>query len=68
MMFTQMVLISFWSFLMVNADCDNLLVNTNIGAIVGFVQKTFVNQKSYVSYKGIPYAQPRIGALTFRVN
>ncbi|XP_055316145.1 esterase B1-like [Sitodiplosis mosellana] len=46
----------------------DLQVTTNSGPIVGVLQKTFFNKVSYISYKGIPYAQPPIGPLRFKVN
>ncbi|XP_031641012.1 juvenile hormone esterase-like [Contarinia nasturtii] len=44
----------------------HLTVNTDSGPIVGVSQKTFVNEVPYISYKGVPYAQPPVGELRFK--
>lgn len=56
-----------WQFLIAFVNCDYLTVYTRSGPIKGVPQKTFVNRKYYISYKGIPFAQPPIGRLRFRV-
>ncbi|XP_031626574.1 juvenile hormone esterase-like [Contarinia nasturtii] len=62
-------LLFFWQFIaIVNiVSCEYLTVNTCSGPIVGVPQKTFVHQVPYISYKGIPYAQPPVDKLRFRV-
>ncbi|KAJ6635464.1 Esterase B1 [Pseudolycoriella hygida] len=49
------------------ASCDNLRVNTKSGPIVGVERETFPNKVPYISYKGIPYAEPPINELRFKV-
>ncbi|XP_031634171.1 esterase B1-like [Contarinia nasturtii] len=46
---------------------DNLKkVNTKSGPVEGRLEKTIFFQKSFYSYKGIPYAQPPVGELRFK--
>ncbi|XP_031630659.1 juvenile hormone esterase-like [Contarinia nasturtii] len=61
----KLIFVIIYSFI-VTVNCDNLRVNTASGPIVGVLQRTFVNQVPYISYKGIPYAQPPVGNLRFR--
>lgn len=46
---------------------NKLKITVNQGAIVGG-QDILPNGKPYYYYKGIPYAQPPIGNLRFKVN
>lgn len=43
------------------------IVNTKNGAIRGLKMKTFYNNISYISFRGIPFAKPPIGELRFKV-
>lgn len=52
---------------LVNCDKYYVTVNTKCGPVLGVPQKTYLKNRSYISYKGIPYAQPPIGRLRFRV-
>lgn len=45
---------------------NSLIVNTESGAIQGSVLKTLLDKRSFYSFKGIPYAQPPLGALRFK--
>lgn len=49
------------------ANGEFFKVNTFSGPIEGVLEKTFVNQVPYLSYKGIPYAEPPTGELRFKV-
>lgn len=40
----------------------------NSGIVLGKVQKTFLNEKPYNVFKGIPYAEPPINELRFKVK
>lgn len=41
-------------------------VETNTGLIRGRLNQTFLYQKDYFAFKGIPYAEPPIGELRFK--
>ena len=43
------------------------LVNTKFGAVKGFVEKA-VNGREFFSFKGIPFAEPPVGKLRFKVR
>lgn len=63
--------LAFLSFLMVTIGCaceGSVTMNIKQGMIAGKVEKTLLKQKSYFSYKGIPYAEPPIGDLRFQVS
>ncbi|KAJ6642527.1 Esterase SG1, partial [Pseudolycoriella hygida] len=49
------------------AGCGNLRVNTKSGPVVGVKQETFPNKVPFISYKGIPFAEPPIKELRFKV-
>ncbi|XP_031632505.1 venom carboxylesterase-6-like [Contarinia nasturtii] len=62
------VQILLWQFIaIVYCQSDGLKVKTIVGEVIGVKQKTFVNQLVYISYKGIPYAEPPVGKLRFGV-
>lgn len=44
----------------------NETVETNDGAVRGRLEETFLNQKPYLSFRGIPFAKPPIGELRFK--
>ncbi|KAJ6633199.1 Esterase B1 [Pseudolycoriella hygida] len=46
--------------------CDNLIVKTTTGQVKGIVLTTFLGNREYIAYKGIPYAEPPIGRLRFK--
>ncbi|XP_031637569.1 esterase B1-like isoform X2 [Contarinia nasturtii] len=58
--------ICLWQWIFVIVNCDYLRVNTTTGPMIGVSQTTFVNKVPYLSYKGVPYAQPPIGELRFK--
>ena len=43
------------------------IVSTNVGQVTGIVEKSFENAE-YLSYKGIPFAEPPIKDLRFKVT
>lgn len=43
-------------------------VETNYGKVRGRMHKTFLKQKPYFAFKGIPFAKPPIGADRFKVR
>lgn len=42
-------------------------VSTEYGLVRGRLEMTYLNQKPYYAFKGIPYASPPIGELRFKV-
>ncbi|CAH1119275.1 unnamed protein product [Phaedon cochleariae] len=48
------------------ADENGPIVNIEDGAILGRVDKTVDQNKTYLAFQGIPYAKPPIGDLRFR--
>lgn len=66
----KLVLIFVWQcFVIVYCDdyCDPLMVRTSDGMVKGIYQRTYLDNKTYIAFKGIPYAQPPVGELRFRV-
>lgn len=61
--------ISFLAFLFLQAaDCaENLQVELPSGTVEGFHRKS-VNGKDFISFEGIPYAQPPIRDNRFKVK
>lgn len=64
--------------LIVSTDCDHeygqqqcksgkLIVDTSTGKVKGKIQHTFFHGTKYISFIGIPYAEPPTGNLRFRV-
>lgn len=43
-------------------------VSTEYGMVRGRLETSYLNQKPYYSFKGIPYAKPPIGELRFKVS
>lgn len=48
-------------------NCYTKVVETNYGAVRGFLKKTLLNGKPYYAFRGIPYAKPPIGERRFKV-
>lgn len=48
-------------------DDQNVVVQTNRGPVRGRKRLT-VNQESYYSFQGIPYAKPPVAELRFKVR
>lgn len=46
---------------------ETVLVQTKSGPVRGLFKST-VDQLSYISFQGIPYAQPPVGELRFKVR
>lgn len=44
------------------------MVTTENGAVRGRLELSFLRKVPYYSFKGIPYAQPPVGELRFKVN
>lgn len=52
----------------VNADADMIEVDIESGRIRGKRSSTLFQEKPYYSFRGIPYAQPPIKDLRFKVS
>lgn len=44
------------------------IVRTKSGELIGTHATTLLDQRKFLSFRGIPYAQPPIGSLRFRVS
>lgn len=53
---------------LVPIENDFSVVDTLHGTLRGRKVFTVLNQKPYFTFRGIPYAQPPVGELRFRVN
>lgn len=47
---------------------DPIVVTTESGRIAGKVSTTLLENRPFLSFKGIPYGKPPIGDLRFKVN
>lgn len=66
----QMLLVINFIILIVGIGAANefKLVKTNSGFVRGKMVPALLNDKPYVAFKGIPYAEAPIGNLRFKVN
>lgn len=68
---TSIYIFSFISLIRVNCDLvDESIyrtVETKNGAVRGILKKTIFHQKSYFQFMGIPFANPPVGELRFKV-
>lgn len=48
-------------------DEINTIVETNSGPIRGQIFKTLYDQRPFYAFKGIPYAEPPVNKLRFKV-
>lgn len=62
---TALLLLSILSITVHGADN---VVKTESGEVQGITAKTLLNQRQFYSFRGIPYAQPPIGDLRFKVK
>lgn len=46
---------------------DIIIVQTSHGPVAGYVEKDSKHDFEYVAFSGIPYAEPPIGPLRFKV-
>ncbi|XP_023953590.2 juvenile hormone esterase-like [Bicyclus anynana] len=49
-----------------SGDFETVEVKTKYGAVSGKVERTFIKQHNYFSFKGIPYAETPVGKLRFK--
>lgn len=47
---------------------DSIIVKTKSGEIEGIAEHTILDRREFYSFRGIPYAQPPIGELRFKVS
>lgn len=69
--FTFVVVMPLWLALInsvVNGDADVVEIDIESGRIRGKRSLTLYNEKPYYSFRGIPYAQPPIKDLRFKVS
>ena len=50
-----------------DAEVD-VVVHTNNGPVHGLPLNTLFENKPYIAFRGIPYAEPPLGDLRFKVN
>lgn len=50
-----------------SVSSESPMVKTNSGELLGKVLTTLLDQRKFYSFRGIPYAQPPVGRLRFRV-
>lgn len=67
----NIILIFIWQFLLVEVFCDTvrdpLIVRTHTGLVKGVKKITLLDNVKYLAFLGIPYAQPPVGKLRFKV-
>lgn len=64
-----LILLSFWQFFFLTLSLDDaLIIHTKSGFIKGVIQKTFLKHQKYLSFIGIPYAEPPIGDLRYKAR
>lgn len=51
-----------------NPKADELLIITKLGKLRGKSNKSDFSKKEYFSFLGIPYAEPPVGKLRFKVS
>ncbi|XP_031635056.1 venom carboxylesterase-6-like isoform X2 [Contarinia nasturtii] len=51
---------------LINCNCS-IIIKTKSGLVSGIWQKTYKSNKLYTSFKGIPYAEPPVGDLRYKV-
>lgn len=57
-----------WQLLVVaTVNCNNLIVKTDSGQVRGVALRTLLKNEEYIAYRGIPYAEPPVGNLRFKV-
>lgn len=60
-----------YTFLMILKSYSDLdfykIVVTENGAVRGRLDTTYLQQKPYYAFRGVPYAKPPIGVLRFKV-
>lgn len=66
--FGALALLIFAVVTFVQAQYEPPVFETNDGTIQGLVQYTLFQRKPYYAFKGIPFAQPPIGHLRFKVS
>ncbi len=49
------------------SDDVNTIVETNSGPVRGKLFETLFDRRPYYAFKGIPYAEPPVGKLRFKV-
>nr|WAU86697.1 carboxylesterase [Bradysia odoriphaga] len=67
-MLSALSLLLFCQLLIVTTvNCDKYTVATHSGLVQGVSLRTLEENKEYIAYRGIPYAEPPVGDLRFRV-
>lgn len=60
---------SLFNYCIVSTFCDDIgMVNIQQGRLMGKVFDTVSKSATFYAFKGIPYAQPPVGALKFMVS
>lgn len=68
MLFDQSFLcVIFFQFFVITINCNSLIVKTKSGCVKGIKQRTYFLNRPYISFRGIPYAEPPIGDLRYKV-
>lgn len=52
----------------ISVQAGDIIVDTVYGKVKGEQSTTILGKKNYFSFKGIPYTEPPIGDLRFKVN
>lgn len=55
------------TFISIGQSASSVVVDTELGQVRGYQEFTRFENKTYYSFRGIPYAKPPLGELRFRV-
>lgn len=62
------IIIGILSIILNICGSDNVELTIKQGTVSGLEENTIFQEKSYYSFKGIPYAKPPTGELRFKVS